>query len=229
MESEKRKILHGIRNSLTQDPLGVQFLWPWFRSLLPGHSPVLDGLPWMNFRAIRWLKSYLKPDMGAFEYGAGGSTIFVARRVKSLVSIEHDPDWYELVSRALRERGISNCDLRLVPAEPRPSTKSVGYGPTSYTSRNPSAEGYSFEAYVRTIDAWPDRSLDFVIVDGYARFSSVARAIPKVKPGGYLLFDDADLRKYREAVAFLDEFPRTEFVGVTPFHWMLRQTSIWQM
>ena len=227
--SEKRKMLGEISYTLSRDPLSVQFLWSWFWSLLPGHSPLHDQLPWMNFRLIRWLDAYLRPDMTVFEYGPGGSTIFMARRVRRVVSIEHDPLWFDRVQHFLADERITNCDVRLVLAKKQPSVAAIPYGPSSYTSQTPHARGLNFEAYVRSIDEHPDHSFDLVIVDGYARFSCVAHAVRKVRPGGYLLFDDSDWKKYREAVAYLDGHPRTDFVGVTPFQLNLRQTTIWRL
>jgi hypothetical protein len=150
--------------------------------------------------------------MNVFEYGAGGSTLFIARRVRRVTSIEHEPSWYDLVARTLREDGLSNCDLRLIPAEREPSLRDVPYGPASYTSMNPHAIGFSFENYVRSIEEHPDRSFDVVVVDGYARFSCIA-----------------DLDKVRGAVRYLNRFPRTTFVGVTPFQTDIRQTSVWRL
>ncbi len=132
--SEKRRMTADVLASLRKDPFAVQFLPLWFGSLLPNHSPLHDRLPWMNFRAIRWLRSRLRPTMNVFEYGAGGSTLFIARRVRRVTSIEHEPSWYDLVARSLREDGLSNCDLRLIPAEREPSLRDVPYGPASYTS-----------------------------------------------------------------------------------------------
>ena len=228
-KGEKAQMVAEMIRTLSRDPFSVQFLRPWLWSLLPAHSPLGDRLPWMNFRAIRWLNAYLTPKMRVFEYGAGGSTLFAARRAGSVTSIEHDPAWHARVVRALDEEGITNVDLRLVPAEWRPSGTDIPYGPESYTSANPKAAGYSFEGYVRTIDGEPDRSFDLVIVDGYARFSCVAHAIPKVKRGGCLLFDDTDWKKYHTAAALLDGFPRRDFVGVTPFQRDIRQTSVWRL
>ena len=228
-DNEKRMILAEVWDTFTQDPLGVQFLPGWFMSLLPRSSPLENHLPWMNFRVIRWLRSYLRPTMRVFEYGSGGSTLFVAPRVREMTSIEHDTEWHERIGRILGEEGISNCHLRLVPPEPRRSTDPTPYGPASYTSLTPHAAGLSFERYVRMIEEVPERSLDLVIVDGYARFSCVAAAIPKIRPGGFLLFDDTDLKKYRAAVGYLDGYPRTDFLGVTPFQRNIRQTTIWQM
>ena len=227
--SEKGKMMEEMLGSLRGDPLGVQFLPQWFWSLLPRHGPLEDRLPWMNFRAIRWLDSYLRSDMDTFEFGAGGSTLFVARRVRRMTSIEHDRHWHGLVADALNAERVTNCDLRLVEAEPDPSAAEVPYGPASFSSLTPGARGLRFERYARAIDGQPDRSLDLVLVDGYARFSCVARAIPKVRPGGYLMFDDTDLKKYREAVTYLDRFRRTDFIGLTPFQRNLRQTTIWRL
>lgn len=225
----KREILGEVLATLSKDPLSVQFLAPWFRSLLPRHTPLSESIPWMTFRAIRWLKSYLGKDMDVFEYGAGGSTLFFARRARTVVSVENDPQWHDIIARALRERGISNCDLRLVRAEPRSAPQGVAYGPTSYSSTTPDLADFSFEAYVRSIDSHPDRSFDLVSVDGHSRFSCVARAAPKVRPGGYLLLDNSDWQKYAGIMAYLAEFTRTDFDGAGPFQPTGWRTSVWRM
>lgn len=231
MKSEVRKleIMAEMLGTVALDPRSLRFLRPWIRSLRAGQSPLGSSIPWMNFKVIRWLREYLKPTMAVFEYGTGGSTIFLGRRVRSLTSIEHDPRWFDLVCRAVDAEGLRNCELRLVPAEPRPGLDAVPYGFRSYTSKSPEAFGQSFEAYVRTIDGVPDRSLDLALVDGYARLSCVAHAVPKMRVGGYLLFDDTDWSKHRPAFDYLMSFPRTDFVGVTPFQRNLRKTSIWKI
>lgn len=213
--------------SLSGDPLSVQFLGPWFWSMLPGHNPVADALPWMTFRAIRWLKSYLRPGMSVFEYGAGGSTLFFAERVGSVVSVENDPRWHGVVARAVEERRLTNCNVRLVPAR-RVSSSDVPLTPDTDPT-DPEFPGQSLEAYVRSIDAYPDGSFDLVSVDGYARRACVARAISKVRPGRYLLFDNSDWEVYRDAVALLDAYPRTDFPGAGPFQPWAWQTSVWRM
>ena len=66
---------------------------PWRRSLANKTTPAQEGLPWLTFGAIRFLDGWLKPGMRVFEYGCGGSTIFLAARVKEVVSVEHDEGW----------------------------------------------------------------------------------------------------------------------------------------
>ncbi len=37
-----------------------------------------EGLPWITFPAMRWLHGHLRPSMSVFEWGSGGSTVFLA-------------------------------------------------------------------------------------------------------------------------------------------------------
>lgn len=221
--------IRGVAACLSKDPGSVRFLPTWLRTLRPGHGPLQDRLPWMSFKVIRWLDRFLKPSMHVFEYGAGGSTPFVARRVHKLVTVEHDPHWIAPVAEVLRSDGIVNCEMVLIPPVEDPSRRNVPFGPRSYTSFSPEAAGYSFEAYVRGIDAFADKGFDLVLVDGTARPSAVAHAIPKVRPGGYLLLDDSDKEFSLSALPLLEGFPREDFVGVNPFERYLQQTSVWRM
>lgn len=126
--------------------------------------------------AVRFCERHLRADMVALEWGSGRSTPWFARRVGSLVGVEHDPTWHERVARRLREAGLGNVDLRLVSIDPDPERAQSDYW------RNP--------PYVRVADEFADESLDFVSVDGVYRQACVAVILPKLKPGGLLLVDD---------------------------------------
>ena len=65
------------------------------------------NLHWLSFDAIRWLDENLTKKMDAFEYGSGGSTKYISRRVKTLVSVEDDQYWYDKVFREKE----NNCIL----------------------------------------------------------------------------------------------------------------------
>ena len=43
----------------------------------------------------RWLEEHLEPQWSVLEFGSGCSTLFLADRVRRVVSIETDPYWYE--------------------------------------------------------------------------------------------------------------------------------------
>ena len=62
--------------------------------------------PWLTSEAIAFLERWLEPDAVGFEWGSGRSTVWFAQRVRQLISIEHDPHWYEEVTRRLDEKGL---------------------------------------------------------------------------------------------------------------------------
>ena len=207
--------------SLRRDPGGVRFLGPYARSLLPGHSPLRDAVPMMPFRAIAWLRGYLRPNMRVFEYGSGGSTVFFAGLAKEVVSIEHDPEWYERTRARLRSLTLENCTYILEPAQP-------GTNP-HFSSSNEGAQGLNFEGYVKTIARYPDRHFDLVSVDGRARVACVLAAIPKVRDGGFLLLDDADRPEYAAAEDALVPFARADYGGIAASKTDLGLTSVWKI
>jgi predicted O-methyltransferase YrrM len=124
------------------------------------------GAPWLTADAIRLIKQHLKPSMMAFEWGSGGSTAWLARRVQRLVSVEHDPQWYALVNRRLQSAGLTNVEYRLEPE--------------------------NSPGYAGAISSFPDETFDFVLVDGSNRDACIRAAAPKLKPGGMLVLDNAD-------------------------------------
>src|SRR5206468_5320386 len=77
---------------------------------LKGRSPLDLETPWFSYAAIDFLESFLEPQMIAFEYGSGGSTIFLAHRIKFLYSVEDNSEWFERVCRQLNEKRISNVN-----------------------------------------------------------------------------------------------------------------------
>ncbi|MFN2613863.1 MAG: class I SAM-dependent methyltransferase [Actinomycetota bacterium] len=137
------------------------------------------GEPWMAPGAIRFCDDHLRDDWRALEWGSGRSTGWFARRVGSLTSIEHDPAWYARVCERLRAEGIGNVDYKLIPLDPDKESGGI------YFARE------HLPAYVLVATAFDDASLDLVVVDGAYRISCALAALPKLRPGGLLLVDDA--------------------------------------
>ena len=216
---------------LLRHPREIRFAHLWVRSLLPGHNPLDDELPWITFRAIRWLLSYLKPEMTVFEYGAGGSTLFLAKRVGELVSVEHDETFHSLVAGRLAKNGIQNCRLVLCHSERRSQQTSadVPYGTASFTSFQARHAGEYFEKYVKVIDEYPDGYFDLVMIDGRARASCVRQAVPKIRPGGALLLDNSERPAYAVARRLLDGNPCFDMFGIVPWNLVPYQTSVWRI
>ncbi len=142
----------------------------WLRTMLLRGRPLSHPVPWLTFDATRAICAALPLDARVFEFGAGNSTVFWARRTASVFSVEDNAGWMEMLNAKLKALRIANTHL--VHATDKPS-------------------------YVGTIDAWPDEHFDMVIVDGAFRRECAAAAVRHIKPGGLLVVDNTDWHWFR--------------------------------
>lgn len=122
--------------------------------------------PWLTEAAILFLDSWLRANDTGIEWGSGRSTIWLAERVDSLLSIEHDGAWSTMVANGLKAKSLE-CKVRRLQ---RPLDE-------------------SYEGAAETV---PDRSLDFALVDGRRRLHCMKVIVPKIKPGGILILDNSE-------------------------------------
>lgn len=212
---------------LLRNPSQARFFIHWLTSLKATKNALKDKVPWVTFEARKWLESFLTPDMKVFEFGSGGSTLFMAKRVKELVSVEHDPKWYKLTAEALTRHNIHNCQYSLVTPQHGAEVTHEPNDPYGFvSSRYPSVE--SFEEYVKSISRFPDDSFDLVSVDGRARPSCVLHALGKVRCGGYLMLDNSERNRYQAGKDLLADWEQTHFFGPGPYVRQFWQTSIYR-
>jgi hypothetical protein len=169
--------------------------------------------------------------MRVFEYGAGGSTLFWAKRVREVVSIEHDRMWGERVQATLSHQGLRNCHVRLIePVEEPDASRGSPADPADYVSADTNFRGFSFRNYARSIDDYPDGAFDLIIVDGRARPSCGTHALPKVKTGGFLLLDNAERDYYAAIHQKLESlgWQRHSFFGPGPYNLYFWLTTVWR-
>lgn len=217
--------IHSIR--LLRNHRLRRFVSPYaISNLVPGRSPLKDGEPWITFEAKEWLGDYLTRNMIVFEYSSGGSTIFFSKWVKKLISVEHDPMWYQRISNTLGRKNISNVKYLLLEPHFAPDGKSDFTDPQSFASRE--YPNMSFEAYVKSIDAFPDKSFDLVFIDGRARPSCIYHALDKVRPGGVLMLDNSERDYYLAGKELLVDWKRIDFFGPGPYGRYFWQTSVWK-
>ena len=74
-------------------------------------------LPHMAPNAIKFLNEYLTKDMVVFEWGAGGSTTWIAKRVKHIYSVENNTNWYKFLIDKVKELELINVTLYNRPTE----------------------------------------------------------------------------------------------------------------
>lgn len=75
-------------------------------------------LPWMSVSTVEFLEQVLTKEMEVFEFGCGGSTVYIYKRVKSMISIEHDSRWKDFIQRQCDEN--NNLIINLVDGEDFP-------------------------------------------------------------------------------------------------------------
>lgn len=76
-----------------------------------GENLLENECPWLVPEAIIKLDSINMKDMNVLEFGAGGSTIFFARRAKFVTSFETSNKWLGLVLDAIIDKNINNVSL----------------------------------------------------------------------------------------------------------------------
>jgi predicted O-methyltransferase YrrM len=151
-------------------------------------------LPWWTLDAVEKVDSFLRSRPGArvFEYGSGASTIWLARRAASVVSVEHDEAWHPIVAEKLGSYG--HARLKLV----RPDTTPVD--DPRYVSAKPAWRGQTFHDYVHAIDNEAGL-FDVIVIDGRARVACLEHAAKRLAPDGLLVFDNTHRTAYRRAIA----------------------------
>jgi hypothetical protein len=144
--------------------------------------------PWLPYTALEAIEDFLLPSAKVLEFGSGNSTVWMARRCSQLVSIEHDPVWFERVHAALQ--GVDGANV-------------------AYELRSP-------ERYADT-SKFPDGFFDLVLVDGLRREECVSNSLTKIGSDGGLYLDNSDRRVDRAAYRALSIWAETQRAEVEHF------------
>jgi predicted O-methyltransferase YrrM len=158
--------------------------------------------PWFVMGSITYLEDVFLEDgdltFRSFEWGSGGSTLWLSQRTKSVVSLEHDADWAEQGRKDLAKWGIENVTLVHLALD---------------------------GGYVEYIDQFPDEHFDLIMVDGRRRSDCLRRAIPKLKCGGALVLDNSERTEYQEAMKVVAHWERMDWDSGYSEGW---STTVWR-
>jgi hypothetical protein len=164
----------------------------WFESF--AHRMPLDAtgqpLPWYPYPAIKFLEGRLHSSMRVFEFGSGNSTLWWSARVGSVVSCEHDRQWYE----HMRTRLPHNVTYEFADRAPA----------GNYEDR---AARFSNE-------------FDIILIDGRDRVQCAMKSVASLKRDGVIVWDNSDRVEYLEGYNFLLDsgFKRLDFWGIGPIN-----------
>jgi hypothetical protein len=84
------------------------------RLVLAATQKVHPDWPWLTKQMVTILDTWMLPCDTGIEWGSGRSTLWFAKKARSLVSIEHNPKWFEKIKCHLASVGCSNVDYHLI-------------------------------------------------------------------------------------------------------------------
>ena len=202
---------------LLQKPYAIKFYYPWLKMIMLNTERTItkNQIPWIPFEARVWLDKFLDKKMRIFEWGSGGSTLYIAPKVKKITSVEHDKEWYQRVSQLLRLKNISNCDCFL--EEPTGTSTKTTEIPGNYKSSSEKYKDQSFYNYCTKITTYPDKHFHLILVDGRARVSCLNLAISKLHPDGYILIDNSERDEYIQAIEGIPCIFKKNIFGPGPY------------
>ena len=119
-------------------------------------------VPWLTKKSNQLLSKLLKNSDVMLELGSGRSTKWFSERVKKIISLEHNREWYDRVKEL---NPSDNSDILLIEDQ---------------------------EEYINYINEFDDNFFDVCLVDGIERGRCLLNAYNIVKSGGLIIFDDAN-------------------------------------
>ncbi|KAI3658468.1 hypothetical protein MP638_002412 [Amoeboaphelidium occidentale] len=177
----------------------------------PGdHTPATVGQdcePWLVRDAVHFLH-YLLVDpesTNGLEWGSGSSSFWLVTRLRSLISIENDPSWFEYVAGYFRSAGKDLIETQGTAEDGTSQKRWKGYlfqstekGDTQYKG----SDNRFHEEYVQfgnEAQPWDssENYFDYVSVDGRARNAGMKVAIKRIRQdGGILILDNSERERY---------------------------------
>ena len=162
----------------------------WYTSLLSSKPYTVDSeeIPWLNYGFINFLSERLKDDFILFEYGSGASTSYFSKKVQTVVSVEHDEQWFNLVKANL------------------PNNVTLIFEPLNTNG-----------TYCRLIHQFNNK-FDIVLIDGRDRVNCVKESISKLSERGILILDNSNRERYNEIFEWMNnkDFKQITFTGILP-------------
>ena len=159
--------------------------------------------PWLVKEAVFDILEFIKtrPVCQMLEFGSGRSTLFFSKYVGKLISVDHDPIYYNQVTKQINLKNIKNVTLNILP---RP--------------------------YNSICDTFEDHFFDLILVDGRDRVECIKSCEKKLKRNGMLILDNSDRKKYKESMEYLLNLGYIEkkYLGNDGYFKTIWMTSIYE-
>lgn len=143
-----------------------------------------------NKAVTDFLTPFLTKGKVVLEYGSGESTKEISGMVETLLSIEHNAEWFKEINKGLP----NNCILLFVP--------STGFAKGT--------DG-TYEEFKKYIEAPKDYgTFDVILIDGRARVGCAEYAKNLADKDTHIFIDDYNREEYHEAEKYLTLIDRVD-------------------
>lgn len=203
--ADKTGLLTKLENSSSPKARHVRTLF----SIFDAADMVRMDMAWWSYPAMKRVDEFLagRPEARIFEYGAGASTLWLAKRAAQVDSVEHDTGWAESV-REMLASGAGNVKLHAVPPIAATEDTVVRSGRVGHTDLD-------FADYVSTIDE-VGGPFDLIVVDGRARVDAFRRSLDHLADGGVVVFDNIKRKRYWDVLSAMPGLRIELLKGGTP-------------
>lgn len=138
-------------------------------------SPLELGKPWWSFGAVQEISGHIDKKSKIFEFGSGGSSVFLAEKAGHVVSVEDNEKWAEDVRKTAAKRNIHNLKILCHPYD---------FG---------ECKEFENSSYFNCLT---QKEYDLIIVDGqegaiHVRDRCFWHAEKSIKKNGVILVDDS--------------------------------------
>lgn len=173
-------------------------------------------VPWWNSRAVRYLNRCLPANARVFEWGSGGSTVWLTHKGAKVIAIESDVEWQQYVHDRSPE-----ADVRFIPGTDSGTLRSE----VELRDRGE----HFFDDYVAAIDDFADDSFNLIVIDGLSRCHCAVHATKKVRADGLVLLDDTHYQFFAPAFRLFHGWKTTRIRGFKrPFPSGIHETTFFR-
>lgn len=184
-----------------------------YRILYPSNPLYAPG-------AVRYLSKFLNPEMKLFEWGAGISSVWYAKRITEYVAVEHDEQWFKRIQKSLRDQHLLTAKLLYTPEKDSNDIFSWQSDWRYYDLIKECPGNPNLKDYIFSIDTYPDAYFDIIVIDGRERIPCLLHAREKLNHHGIIIFDDSARPRYEKCFTILKDW---EYIK---FDFGLKQTAI---
>jgi precorrin-6B methylase 2 len=149
----------------------------------------MEFLPWYNKNLIQFLKLHLTSSMSVFEYGGGNSTLFYARYVAHVCTIESKQEWFNFIKEKSTKFSLPNITIKICD---------------------------NLLNFPNEIENFRIKKFDLIVIDSRDRIKCLEKSVSFLKKSGSIILDNSERENLKSAANLMKNFGfyETIFSGI---------------